>query len=143
MFFRRERQREITFDDRIAELRKRGFSTDSLGAGKTLVSRKGCAAIVTDASGKPEIGISGILVGAEVAILVDGGYQKFFQTPDGHKYPALASHLTAMHSFHEDMVEALGLQSYYNESLGTVCESHMYDRVKDRDRGVGHQAWDK
>ncbi len=143
MFFRRERQREITFDDRIAELRKQGFSADSIGAGKTRVSRKGCAAIVTSVDNKPQVGLSGILVGSEVAILVDGGYQKFFQTPDGHKYPALASHLTAMHAFMEDMVEGLGLESYYNKALGTVCESHMYDRVKDRDRGVAHQAWEK
>jgi len=143
MFFRRERQREITFDDRIAELRKQGFSADSVGSGKVRASRKGCAALISNAEGKPVVGISGILVGAEVAILVDGGYQKFFQTPDGHKYPALATHLKALHDFMEDLNEGLGLESYYNTSLGSTCESHMYDRVKDRDRGISHQPWEK
>jgi hypothetical protein len=38
-----------------------------------------------------------------------------------------------MHSFSEELKEALGLTSLYNESLGTVSESYHYDRVKDRD----------
>ena len=143
MFFRRERPLTIIFDDRIAELRKQGFSADSIGAGKVRVSRKGCAAVVSSVAESSEVGVSGILVGSEIGILVDGGYQKFFQTPDGHKYPALASHLTALHAFMEDLYEGLGLESYYNQSLGTTCESHMYDRVKDRDRGVPHRSWEK
>ncbi|HEU5399797.1 MAG TPA: hypothetical protein VFU86_00495, partial [Terriglobales bacterium] len=39
----------------------------------------------------------------------------------------------ALHSFTEELKEALGLTSLYNESLGTVSESYHYDRVKDRD----------
>lgn len=143
MFFRRERPRVITFDDRIAELRKQGFSADSIGAGKVRVSRNGCAAIVSSCAAGAEIGVNGILVGSEIGILVDGGYQKFFQTPVGHKYPALAPHLTSLHAFMEDLYEAMGMESYYNQSLGTTCESHMYDRVKDRDRGEPHRVWEK
>ena len=133
----------ITFDDRIAELRKQGFSADSIGAGKTRVSRNGCAAMVSSGDAGAQIGENGILVGSEIGILVDGGYQKFFQTPDGHKYPALAPHLTALHVMMEDLYEALGMESYYNQSLGTTCESHMYDRVQDRDRGEPHRVWEK
>lgn len=143
MFFRRERPLVKTFDDRLADLRKQGFSADSIGAGKVRVSRKGCAAIVSNGADGAEVGVSGILVGSEIGILVDGGYQKFFQTPDGCKYPALAWHLTALHAFTEDLFEGLGLESYYNQALGTTCESHMYDRVKGRDRGVAHQPWEK
>ena len=143
MFFRRERPLVLTFDDRIAELRKQGFTAESIGAGKVRVSRKGCAAVVSSGTAGAEVGVSGILVGSEIGILVDGGYQKFFQTPDGHKYPALASHLTALHSFMEDLDEGLGLETFYNRSLGSTCESHMYDRVKDRDRGVPHRSWEK
>ena len=143
MFFRRERPREISFDDRIAELRKQGFIADSIGAGKVRVSRNGCAALVSSGAEGAEVGMNGILVGSEIGILVDGGYQKFFQTPDGHKYPALAPHLTALHAFMEDLYETMGMESYYNQSLGTTCESHMYDRVKDRDRGEPHRVWEK
>ena len=47
--------------------------------------------------------------------------------------PATADHLKALHQFAEEMKEALGLPSLYNESLGTVSESYQYDRIKDRD----------
>ena len=34
-----------------------------------------------------------------------------------------------------------GLNGLYNESLGTVSTYYIYDRVKDRDRGV-KRIWD-
>jgi hypothetical protein len=34
------------------------------------------------------------------------------------------------------------MESLYNESLGTVSTFYMYDRVKDRDRGVPKRAWE-
>ena len=67
---------------------------------------------------------------------MDGGYQKFFRTPGGKKRPALADDLKALHDFEEDLKEAFGQTSLYNESLGTVSTLYQYDRVKDRDRGV-------
>jgi len=42
--------------------------------------------------------------------------------------------LKALHSFSEELKEALGLPSVYNESLGTVSESYQYDRIVDRDK---------
>jgi len=75
-------------------------------------------------------------VGDEIGLLVDGGYQKFFRTPKGRKVPALAEHLKALHAFQEDLKEALGLVSLYNEGLGTTFDQHMYDRVKGRDARV-------
>jgi hypothetical protein len=41
--------------------------------------------------------------------------------------------LKALQQFSEELKEALGIPSLYNESLGTVSESYHYDRVKDRD----------
>ena len=73
--------------------------------------------------------------------LVDGGYQKFFLAPGGQKKPAHASELKAVHEFQEDLREALGLVSLYNESLGTVSTEYLYDRVQDRDRGVPRRPW--
>ena len=34
----------------------------------------------------------------------------------------------------EELKEALGLTSLYNESLGTVSDRYVYDRVTDRDQ---------
>jgi hypothetical protein len=77
-----------------------------------------------------------------IAKLVDGGFQKFFLAPDGSRKPALASELKGIHEFQEDLREALGLESLYNESLGTVSTQYLYDRVQDRDRGVPKRPWE-
>ncbi len=81
-------------------------------------------------------------MGNEIGMLVDGGFQKFFRTPSGKTKPALAEELKALHDFEEDLKEGLGQQSYYNESLGTVSTFYLYDRVKDRDRGVPKRVWE-
>jgi len=46
--------------------------------------------------------------------------------------PALASDLKRLQAFQEDLREALGIESLYNQSLGTVCDSHQYDRLSGR-----------
>jgi hypothetical protein len=86
---------------------------------------------------------AGILVSGEIATLVDGGFQKFFRTPSGKNKPALASELKALHDFQEDLKEALGIEILYNEALGTVSTYYLYDRVKDRDRGVPKRVWEQ
>ena len=42
----------------------------------------------------------------------------------------------------EDLKEALGQKSLYNEALGTVSTFYLYDRVQDRDRGVPKRVWE-
>ena|SRR5579883_1099773 len=144
MFFRREKPRTLTFEDRMDNARKLGFATSGTGkAGEARVIRNGCAAVVEDRGADvPLIGRAGLLVGDQIAYLVDGGYQKFFQAADGKKYAAQAAHLKALHSFKEDLREALGATSFYNESLGSTSATHLYDRVKDRDRGVPERPWE-
>jgi len=46
--------------------------------------------------------------------------------------PALASQLHALHGFEEDLRAALGVDSLYNTSLGTINDVHNYDRVEGR-----------
>lgn len=106
--------------------------------------RDGCAAVLEDA---PKLGPrvaerAGVWDGKAIATLVDGGFQKFLQTSEGRRRPALAEDLRAIHAFQEDLREGLGLTSLYNESLGTVSNSYLYDRVKDRDRGVPKRPWE-
>ena len=143
MFFRRERPQTPTFAQRMDRVRQAGFTVTPLAGGLTRVTRGECAADLKESGGAVEApGRAGILVGEEIGVLVDGGFQKFFQTPTGKRRPALADQLVALHAFEEDLKEALGQQSYYNESLGTVSALYLYDRVKDRDRGVPKRVWE-
>ena len=81
----------------------------------------------------PALALSGVIIGDEIGELVNAGYQQFFVTPGGKRVPALAQQLRALHDFGEDLKEALGETSLYNEGLGTTSEQHMYDRLKGRD----------
>jgi hypothetical protein len=143
MFFRRERPQKPTFAQRMDRLRQAGFTMTPLAGGVVRICRGEFAADLRDANGSVEgVGRAGILIGGEIGVLVDGGFQKFFQTPPGQKRPALADQLKALHDFEEDLREALGQETYYNEALGTVSTFYLYDRVKDRDHGVPRRAWE-
>jgi hypothetical protein len=142
MFFRREKTRVLSFDEHIQLLKQAGFTTQPAEGG-TKVINGNCGAILTDVGGAhPQIGKAGIVIGNEIGLLVDGGFQKFFLTPAGRREPAQATHLHALHDFEENLRESLGLISLYNQSLGTTCDLHLYDRVKDRDHGVPKRAWE-
>ena len=142
MFFRRARVEIPTFDRRIDKLRAAGFAVTPSVAGLR-VTRGPCAIYLKEQDGAAvAVCQAGILMGAEIGALVDGGYQKFFRTPSEKQKPALADDLKALHDFEEDLWQLVGQQSYYNQSLGTVSTLYLYDRVKDRDRGVPHRAWE-
>jgi hypothetical protein len=143
MFFRRERPKTPTFQDRVETLQAQGFSVGQPQGDIVRVTRGNNAADMSvDGSTFAINGRAGILTGGEIAVLVDGGYQKFFRTPHGVKKPATAQELVDLHNFEEDLREALGLTSLYNESLGTVSTYYQYDRVADRDRGVPKRVWE-
>ena len=142
MFFRREKPHEPTFAERLAALKTCGFSSTSLDSKRAQVTRDGIAAVIEDRpAGRPHVNKAGLLIGGDIALLVNRGYQMFWRTPAGKQAPALASHLKALHSFEEDLKEGLGLTSLYNESPGTTSDLHLYDRVEDRDQGV-HKPWE-
>jgi len=147
MFFRREPVKNLTFDDYMKAARAAGFRVESAG-GKTRIERKGVACFAED-GGKdldgrtvPRFTVrAGLVIGTEIGTLTDGGYQKFFVTPSGKKAPALAENLMAIHNFQEDLREALGMTSLYNEALGTVSNKYLYDRVEGRDKGTHNKPW--
>jgi hypothetical protein len=142
MFFRRERPKNPTFQERIENLRRMGF-TAAPAPGATRASRGNLAVDLREESGSVQmVGDAGVLIGNEIGVLVDGGFQKFFRTPSGVRRPALAEDLKALHDFDEDLKEGLGEESLYNESLGTVSTYYLYDRVEDRDRGVPRRVWE-
>jgi hypothetical protein len=143
MFFRRQHLENPTFAERLEKLRNAGFTIAPLAGGVVRASRGGCAVDLKDDNGAVAIaGRAGMAQGSEIGALVDGGFQKFFETPSGGKKPALADDLEALHDFEEDLKEGLGQESYYNESLGTVSTFYLYDRVKDRDRGIPKRVWE-
>jgi hypothetical protein len=114
-----------TFSDALATLAGHQFDVssarDGAGAGsKAFQVRKYVLA-------RP-----GWLLGGQIARLVDRGYQKFLKTPK-LEIPATADHLKAIHEFSEELKEAAGATSLYNEALGTTSDRYMYDRVKGRE----------
>jgi hypothetical protein len=144
MFFRREHVKKMTFEDHMSAARAAGFRTESIGGGKTRIARDSVACVAEPGPGEvPRIvERAGIPMGGEIGTLTDGGFQKFFVTPGGKRKPALAEELKAIQNFQEDLREALGLTSLYNESMGTVSNLYLYDRVEGRDQGVHDKPWD-
>ena len=143
MFFRRVTPREPGFKERLESLRNLGFTVNFLNAEHARVSRDGIGALVEDRPGqRPHVNRAGFIIGDEIGLLVNAGYQMFWRTPSGRRVPAQASQLKALHAFEEDLKEGLGLSSLYNESLGTTSDLHLYDRVEHRDAGDAHKPWE-
>jgi hypothetical protein len=144
MFFRRERVKHLTFDDQMNAARAAGFGTEAIG-GKTRIERNGIAAVVEAAGPDGAVKFderAGVMMAKEIGTLTDEGFQKFFTTPSGKRKPALAHELKEIQNFQEDLREAMNLTSLYNESLGTVSNVYVYDRVEGRDRGEHDKPWE-
>jgi hypothetical protein len=125
------------FEDAVAWLRDHGFEVlEPAGTSNRVFLKKYTVSAAIEK--EPQTGAAkvfatpGYLVGGEIAKLVDRGYQKFLKTSKT-EVPATADHLKAIHEFTEELKEATGLPSLYNESIGTVSDSYQYDRVENRD----------
>jgi len=125
-----------SFEEAAQWFRDHGFEVlDAPGAGGRVFLKKYhvSAAIERAPDGQVKIfAYPGYLINGEISKLLDEGYQKVLKTSKG-TYPATADHLKALHQFSEELKEGTGGISLYNESLGTVSESYMYDRVRGRD----------
>lgn len=138
-----------SYDEALNQLKSLQFDVREVAgvAGRVQVSKHGCAAIIGRG---PKAGVvmyqkPGILLGDEIAILLDRGFQKFFKTSK-LEMAATADRLKAEHSFAEELDEVIGEVSLYNESLGSVSDEYMYDRVKGRDKDAppkGLAPWDQ
>jgi len=126
-----------TYEEALAWLRDHGFDiTDAPGTNARVFLRKYnvSAAIQKGPDDAAKIfAYPGYLIGSEISKLINRGYQQFLKTSKT-EIPATADHLKALQSFSEELKEALGLPSLYNESLGTVSESYHYDRIENRDK---------
>jgi hypothetical protein len=130
-----------TFDEVMATLGGEKFDVSpategsNRASGAYRVSKNGCAAEVAPSSEKDApvrlLTKGGWVLNGEIARLLDRGYQKFLKTSK-LEIPATADHLHAIHSFNEQLKEAAGAMTLYNEALGTTSDRYDYDRVKGR-----------
>jgi len=98
------------------------------------VRKYGCAAEIAGAPDGTVALLSrpGWLLNGEISRILDRGYQKFLKS-SRLEIPATADHLRAIHEFSQELKEASGSTSLYNESLGTTSDVYEYDRVKGRE----------
>jgi hypothetical protein len=126
-----------TYDEAVNWLREHGFDLiEAPGTPGRVFARKYNVSAAIQKDGDDGVKIfayPGYLIGSEISKLVNRGYQQFLKTSKT-EVPATADHLKALQQFTEELKEALGLPSLYNESLGTVSESYHYDRIQDRDK---------
>ena len=131
------KEEQRSYDDVVNWLRDHSFDLiEAPGTqGRVFVKKYNVSAAIQkneDATAKI-FAYPGYLVGSEISKLVNRGYQQFLKTSK-NETAATADHLKALHQFTEELKEALGLPSLYNESLGTVSEAYQYDRIVDRDK---------
>jgi len=98
------------------------------------VRKYGCAAEIAGAPDGSVLMLShpGWVLNGEISTLLDRGYQKFLRT-GLLEIPATADKLRALHEFTEELNEATGATTLYNQALGSTSDVYMYDRVKGRD----------
>ncbi|WP_420238786.1 hypothetical protein ACOBR2_04075 [Telmatobacter bradus] len=126
-----------SFDLILDLLRARGFETVPYAAaeavdGSVLVSKAGVATVLAPGDPVRIVLDAGLLLQGELARLLDRGYQKFFKS-SCFELPATADRLQAIHGFREELKLFTGVDSLFNESLGTTSDSYQYDRIKGRE----------
>src|SRR3982751_5416003 len=128
---------ERTFEDAVQYLRDHGFDLiEAPGTQGRVFLKKYNVSAAIQKNGDDGVKIfayPGYLISGEISKLVNRGYQQVLKTSKT-EVAATADHLTALQQFSEELKEALGLPSLYNESLGTVSEAYQYDRVVGRDK---------
>ena len=111
---------ERTYEDAVAWLREHGFDLiEAPGTqNRVFLKKYSCSAAIqkNEDGGVKIFAFPGYLISGEISKLINRGYQQFLKTAKT-EVPATADHLKALHSFSEEVKEALGLPSLYNESL--------------------------
>ena len=130
------KSRNPNFDQTLETLRAHLFDVTPYArvAGAMLVAKYGAGAVLAPGQGTSVAfkESPGAVYGAEVAQLLDRGYQKFLNTST-YEFPATAAHLQSIHLFSEELSQLVGTISLYNEALGTTSDVYEYDRLKGRE----------
>ena len=133
----------------VESLGAKGFTVRSSG-GVARIEKYRCGAELRKAAdGNFQMTIiPSIMFQGQFTHLWDAGYQKFLLTHEGRKIPIRVNELSDLRRFNEELRAALGVDTHYNEALGSTCHYSVYDRVKGRigdvpDETVGaHQPID-
>jgi hypothetical protein len=138
-----------TFEDATQWLRDHGFDLiEAPGTqGRVFLKKYNVSAAIQKygEDGVKIFAYPGYLINGEISKLINRGYQQVLKTSKT-EVAATADHLKALQQFTEELKEALGLPSLYNESLGTVSEAYQYDRIADRDKPATERPkrpWDR
>ncbi|MGD0365865.1 MAG: hypothetical protein ABSA94_00280 [Acidobacteriaceae bacterium] len=141
--------RPRTWDEILSDLRRLQFDVQDVpgGANQKRIAKHGCAIVLEKAQneGARAAVRPGLVIGGDIAQLVDRGFQKFFRTSRA-EFPATADRLQTLHRFEEELKEVTGSATLYNEALGTTSDAYLYDRVKGRDLPESERpvpAWDR
>jgi hypothetical protein len=122
----------MTVSQTLSALREAGFQPEENGNGQYVARRGSSIAVFRIGDSEAEILQAGRRLGHEIGALVSLGYQTVWRTAGGAERAARAGELEELHALLEDLREALGLTSLYNESLGSTHSLHQYDRAADR-----------
>ncbi len=139
-----------TWDEVISELRRHQVDVHDVARDRNQrwIGKYGCAIVLEKAQNEAGYRVvvrPGVMIGGEIAQLVDRGFQKFFRTSKA-EFPATADRLQTLHRFEEELKEITGSVTLYNEALGTVSDEYLYDRLKGRDLPESQRpvpAWDR
>jgi hypothetical protein len=139
MFKMSTKVEERTYEDAVQYLRDNGFDlTEAPGTPGRVFVRKYNVSAAIQKDGDDGVKIfayPGYLIGGEISKLINRGYQQVLKTSK-----------TEIAATADQLKEALGLPSLYNESLGTVSEAYQYDRIVGRDKPVTERPkrpWEK
>ena len=134
--------KKLTFDEVLSTLGNERFDVaPATGGAKGVsgarrVSKYGCSAEIAPAENADGsvrlLAKPGWVLGGEISRILDRGYQKFLATSK-LQVPATADCLRCIHKFDQELKEAIGALSLYNESMGTTSNTYVYDRVKGRE----------
>ena len=140
---------ERTYEEAVQYLRDHGFDLiEAPGTPGRVFARKYNVSAAVQKDGDAGVKIfayPGYLIGGEISKLINRGYQQVLKTSKT-EVAATADHLKSLQQFSEELKEALGLPSLYNESLGTVSEAYQYDRIVGRDQPATERPkrpWEK
>ncbi|PYV74444.1 MAG: hypothetical protein DMG96_20155 [Acidobacteria bacterium] len=140
---------ERTFEDAVQWLRDHGFDLiEAPGMQGRVFLKKYNVSAAVQKDGDEGVKIfayPGYLISGEISKLINRGYQQVLKTSKA-EVASTADHLKALQQFSEELKEALGLPSLYNESLGTVSDAYQYDRIVDRDKPATERPkrpWEK
>ena len=137
---------ERSYEDAVTWLRDHGFDLiEAPGTQNRVFLKKYCCSAAiqkNEDDGVKIFAYPGYLVGSEISKLVNKGYQQFLKTAKA-EVPATADHLQALHQFSEELRVPTGIPVLYNESLGSVSDAYVYDRVEGREGERTPRPWEE